>query len=64
VRVSGEAVQVLAGGVLSFDLAPDGGILYSNGSGIFRLDPRGASARLLKDALIEHVVAVPAGPPR
>ena len=39
VRASGEAVQVLAGGVLSFDLAPDGGVLYSNGSGIFRLDP-------------------------
>jgi hypothetical protein len=62
VRASGQAVAVLARGVLSFDLAPDGGLVYSNGSAILRLDPSGASARLVKDALIEHVVAVPAGP--
>jgi hypothetical protein len=64
VRAAGGEAQVLARGVLSFDLAPDGSIVYSNGSAIFQLDPGGTPARLLKDALIEHVVAVPAGPSR
>jgi hypothetical protein len=54
---------VLARGVLAFDLAPDGGLVYSNGSAVFRLDPSGTTTRLLTDALIEHVVTMPADPP-
>jgi len=52
--------DVVAKGVLSFDLYADGSVLYSDGSGIYRLDPQGASQRLTKDALIEQVVAVEA----
>jgi hypothetical protein len=50
--------EVVARGVLCFDLYSDGSVLYSNGSGVYRLDPRGATERLAKDALIEQVVAV------
>jgi len=63
VRSAGGSPQVLATGVLSFDLAEGGSVVYSNGSAVFRLDPSGTSTRLVKDALIAHVVAVPPAPP-
>jgi hypothetical protein len=50
--------EVVARGVLSFDLYGDGSVLYSDGSGIYRLDPQGVAQCLTKDALIEQVVAV------
>jgi len=50
--------EVVAKGVLSFDLYPDGSVLYSNGSAIYRADHSGSVERLAKDALIEQVVAV------
>lgn len=49
--------EVLARGVLSFDLAADGAILYSNGSGVFQLDSSGRHDRLVKDSLIHLVIA-------
>ena len=49
--------EVLARGVLSFDLAGDGSVLYSNGSAVFRLDGAGRSERLAKEPMIHSVVA-------
>jgi len=52
-----ESAEVLAKGVLSFDLAADGSLLYSNGTAVFRLDPSGRAERLVKEPLIQQVVA-------
>ncbi len=52
------AREVIAKGVLSFDLCPDGSVLYSNGSAVFHRDAQGRTERLAKDAMIEQVVAV------
>jgi hypothetical protein len=54
----GREAEILAKGVLSFDLAPDGSIVYSNGSAIFRRSPSGDSARLHKDLMIQKVIVV------
>lgn len=48
----------LAKGVLSYDLRPDGSVLYSNGSAIFLRSPDGKTERLLKHQYIDHVVAL------
>ena len=59
VRQSAAGKQVLAKGVLSFDLAPDGSVLYSNGSAIHRWVPQGPSAeRILVGSMIEQVAAL------
>jgi hypothetical protein len=50
--------EVVAKSVLCYDLYSDGSVLYSNGSGIYRVDTKGSVERLAKDALIEQVVAV------
>ncbi len=50
--------EVLAKGVLAYDLAPDGSIFYSNGSAIFLRDPGGKTERLHKDRLIEQVIVL------
>jgi hypothetical protein len=51
--------EVLAKGVLSFDLAEDGSLLYSNGSAIHRLAPEGGQAeRVLVGKMIEQVTAL------
>jgi hypothetical protein len=50
--------EVIARGVLSFDRQPDGTILYSNGSAVFRLKADGSSERILKHAYIERLVAI------
>ena len=57
-RQENNSEEVVAKGVLSYDLYSDGAILYSNGSGIYRLDPSGSVERLTKDSLVEQVVAV------
>jgi hypothetical protein len=57
-RKDSNAEEIVAKGVLCYDLYRDGSILYSNGSGIFRIDPKGLTERLAKDALIEQVIAV------
>jgi hypothetical protein len=51
--------STLARGVVSFDLCSDGGVLYSNGSAIFHRHPDGKTERIVKDALISKVVALP-----
>ena len=58
VRRKEDKEEVVAKGVLCYDLYQDGSVLYSNGSGIYRADQKGSVERLAKDALIEQVVAV------
>jgi hypothetical protein len=50
---------VLGKGVLSFDLAPDGTAVYSNGSAVFHLLADGSRRRICKGEQIEQVVVVP-----
>jgi hypothetical protein len=57
-RQAGGATQVIARGVLSFDLASEGSVLYSHGSAVFRLDSNGQCQCLHKDKMIEHLVAL------
>ncbi len=59
-RPPGASEEVVAKGVLSFDVYSDGSLLYTNGSGVYRVDRSGARDALAKDALIEQVVAVEA----
>lgn len=57
-RKDSDDEEVVAKGVLCFDLYQDGSVLYSNGSGIYLVDQKGSTERLAKDTLIEQVVAV------
>ena len=52
----GKTPKILAKGVLSYDLAEDDTLIYSNGSAIYRLDPSGKKERLHNDIHIEQVV--------
>ncbi|MBD2329497.1 hypothetical protein H6G21_21865 [Alkalinema sp. FACHB-956] len=54
--------EVIAEGVLAFDLAPDGTIVFTNGSAIYRIDPQGQRSRLLVANWIESVTALSALP--
>ncbi|MDX2240123.1 MAG: hypothetical protein NW224_05510 [Leptolyngbyaceae cyanobacterium bins.302] len=47
--------EVLAEGVLGYDLAEDGTIIYTNGSAIYAIAPDGQKTRLLVSNLIESV---------
>lgn len=47
--------EVLAEGVLGYDLAEDGTIVYTNGSAIYAIAPDGQNTRLLVSNLIESV---------
>ena len=55
--------EVLAKGVLSYDLEEDGSVLYSNGSAIFRVEDSRKPVLVLKGDLIEHVIAARLIPP-
>jgi hypothetical protein len=53
--------EIVARGVLSFDVAPDGSIVYSNGSAVYGVTPNGQTQRLnldrsSDDLTIEQVV--------
>ena len=50
--------RVLAHGVVSFDLTPDGGVVYSTGRAIYRLAPSGAKDKLHEDAGVVVVSVV------
>jgi hypothetical protein len=54
------AERVLATNVVSFDVSPDGKILYSNGRGVFVLGQDGSAALALKDELVAEVFAASA----
>jgi hypothetical protein len=58
IRRKEDKEEVIAKGVLCYDLFEDGSVLYSNGGAIYRADHKGSVERLAKDALIEQVVAV------
>lgn len=59
VRQTPQGKQVLAKGVLSFDVASDGSILYSNGSSVHRLPADNARPeRILVGSMIEQIAAV------
>jgi hypothetical protein len=58
-RSADGATEVLAKSVLSFDVAPNGAILYSNGSAIHRIAPgQDRSERILVGSMIEQVTAL------
>jgi hypothetical protein len=59
-RSSSGEEEVLARGVLAYDLAPDGGIVYTNGNAIFVLGSDGKSRRVVTEMMIEQVVVLPA----
>jgi hypothetical protein len=48
--------EVIALGVLAFDVGSDGQLVYSNGSAIYGLHPGGVAERLVVDRPIEQVV--------
>jgi hypothetical protein len=50
--------QVLARGVLSFDVNADGRVVFTNGTGVFQLDAGGTPRRLCQGTMIRHVVAI------
>lgn len=50
--------EVLAQGVLAYDLAEDGTVVYTNGSGIYALSPNGDRDRLCVGRLIETVAVL------
>ena len=54
---SGGEESVVARGVLAFDLAPDGTIIHTNGSAVFRETVDRKSERLIESQFIEHIVA-------
>jgi hypothetical protein len=58
IRRKDDQEELVARGVLCYDLYSDGSVLYSNGNGIYRVDQKGSAERLAKDALIEQLVAV------
>ena len=59
IRQSSQDKQVLAKGVLSFDVAPDGSVLYSNGSSVHRLHPgTDRPERILIGSMIEQIAAL------
>jgi hypothetical protein len=55
-RKAGGDEEVLAGGVLCFDLCADGSIAYTNGRAIYHLDAGGQRTTLCTDKMIERVV--------
>ena len=55
---SAGSAEVVAKGVLSFDLTSDGAMLYSDGASIHFAGPDGKSERLVKAESIEQVVAL------
>ncbi len=53
---------VLAGHAASFDASPDGTIVYTNGSSLFRIPAGGKAERLDQGRLVEQVVILEAAP--
>ena len=49
---------VVARGVLSFDLAEDGSVVYSNGTGVYVRDPQGKETRICVEKQVEQVAFV------
>lgn len=59
VRRSGSGEEkVIARGVVAYDFVPDGGIIYTNGRCVYRLDEEGPSKPILKTNLIEDLAII------
>jgi hypothetical protein len=58
----GQDDEVLAKGVLAFDVSRDGSLAYSNGSAIFARTPKGETERLVVESLIERVLVLGPAP--
>jgi hypothetical protein len=56
-RAAGRS-EVLASGIVAFDLTAEGGIIYSNGSAVYHRDGAGRTERLCTGDHIEQVVAL------
>lgn len=54
------AESVLATNVSSYDISPDGTVVYSNGRGVFVLAKDGSAGLALKDELVAEVIAAAA----
>ena len=52
--------DVLADGVLAYDVGPAGDVVYTDGTRVTHLDPDGRHHRLCADDLVERVVILPA----
>jgi hypothetical protein len=59
-RATNGTEEVLAKGALSFDLCPDGGVVYTNGTGIYHKPSGGEATRVCTDKIVEHVTVIPA----
>jgi hypothetical protein len=57
-RTSNGTEDTLAHGVLAYDLASDGSIVYSNGNAIFVRHPDGRKEQVLKERMIEQVTVL------
>jgi hypothetical protein len=57
-RAGDDTETVLAKGVLAFDLADDGSIVYTNGSAVYHRTADGTIAELCRGKMIEHVSVV------
>lgn len=55
-RRGGGKEEILARGVLAYDVGADGSIVYSNGSAIFTLTADGRKERIVSERMIEQVV--------
>ncbi len=49
---------VIASAVGHYDLAPDGGVIFTNGAKVIHQDPDGTQSVLIKDSLIERVAYI------
>jgi hypothetical protein len=54
---TGHKPETVASGVLTFDLGPDGTLLYSTGTAIHHLSPDGRHQRLLSEERVEALVS-------
>ena len=55
-RGTNGAERVLGRHVVSFDIAPDGTVLFTNGYGVFELDDAGTPRVLMRDKLVSNMV--------
>ena len=63
-RGSNEESKALASGVLAYDVAADGTIIYTNGNALFFIHPDGRKEHVLNEAMIEQVFFIEANLPR
>lgn len=59
-RRAGGGEEILAKGVLAYDVSADGTVAYSNGSAIYLVSPDGGKERMLTERMIEQVLLLDA----